>query len=226
MSAPPRWSWRQWPRSARPPAAPAPRLSRSWCLLPSSRRPGPAPSSMRSKLVSLRLSCQAQSRLEVTCRVPDAQRGEITIERLLGHRATGVGERRLRRRDVERRRLLRAIELERLLILRLGRAELLAGEAERRVGRAQVDERLADVLARAGLRILQRELRLLLALLRLRHAGLHFARLQQRDVEAERAVAVPARGERRLLIHPAAVERHGRQPEAALLLDLEAGDGE
>jgi hypothetical protein len=44
--------------------------------------------------------------------------------------------------------------------------------------------------------------------------------------EAERAVAVPARGERRLLIHPTAVERHRRQPEAALLFDLEAGDGE
>ena len=107
--------------------------------------------------------------------VPDAQLGEIAIERFFGDGAARVGERLLRRRNIDRRRFLRAVQLEGLVVLGLRRLELLARESESRLRGAEIGERTADVFARGERRLAERDLRLFLAMLRSGHAREHFA---------------------------------------------------
>src|SRR5450755_623786 len=110
------------------------------------------------KSSSYSLFCNSHSLFDVAGRVPDAELGEVTVQRFFSDSTPRIGERRFGRRDVERGRLLGPIQLERLRILRLGGRELVAGEAETGLGGVEIDEGFADVLARQNLRVLEAEL--------------------------------------------------------------------
>ena len=68
--------------------------------------------------------------LQGSDRGPDVQLGQVTVQGAVHHRPAGGGEGGLRRLQVERRRLLRPVELEALGVLGLGRGELLLGERQ------------------------------------------------------------------------------------------------